>query len=308
LQQLKANGKPFFLSVGYYKPHLPFNAPKKYWDLYDKNKIQLTDNQYMPKGSPVFAVHGDQELRSYDDFKDLPKPTDGMLSETRQRELLHGYYACVSYIDAQIGRLVDALEALGLAENTVIVLWGDHGWKLGEHNSWAKQSNYEIDTRVPLIVSGKGIKAKGQKSASLVEFVDIFPTLCDLAGLEIPTNLAGKSLVSVMKKPATIVKEYAVSQYPRSNGGTETDRSGYADSKVMGYSIRNQQYRFTLWMGNNYRSSQPFNKDYIIGTELYDYKNDPLEKVNVAKESKYTKVSKKMYQQIIDFFKSQQKQ
>ena len=111
-----------------------------------------------------------------------------------------------------------------------------------------------------------------------------------------------------MKKPTTIVKEYAVSQYPRSNGGTETDRSGYADSKVMGYSIRNQQYRFTLWMGNNYRSNLPFNKEYIIGTELYDYKNDPLEKINVAKENKYATISKTMYQQILDFFKSQQKQ
>ena len=134
------------MSVGFYKPHLPFNAPKKYWDLYDRSKIKLADNQFIPKGSPAYAVHGNQELRSYDDFNDLKLPTEGKLSEERQRELLHGYFTSISYVDTQIGRILDELERLELSKNTLIVLWGDHGWKLGEHNSWAKQSNYEIDT------------------------------------------------------------------------------------------------------------------------------------------------------------------
>ena len=161
LKDLKADNKPFFLSVGYYRPHLPFNAPKKYWDMYDRDSIPLAENQYIPEGSPAYAVHGDRELRRYTGSEDLPLPSEKPWDEARQKEMKHGYYASVSYIDAQVGRLVDELERLGLAENTIIVLWGDHGWKLGNHNSWGKMSNYEIDTRVPLIISGNNVKSKG---------------------------------------------------------------------------------------------------------------------------------------------------
>ena len=295
LQQLKANGKPFFLSVGYYKPHLPFNAPKKYWDLYDKNKIQLSDNQYIPKGSPAFAVHGDQELRSYDDFKDLPKPTDGTLSETRQRELLHGYYACVSYIDAQIGRLVDALEALGLAENTVIVLWGDHGWKLGEHNSWAKQSNYEIDTRVPLIVSGKGIKAKGQKSASLVEFIDVFPSLCELSSLPIPKNLAGKSFYPMLQNSKNRTKDAAFSQFLL---GRFPKKQISVDEK-MGYAIRTDKYRYVEW----YNWENDKRGEYLTN-ELFDHTKDPKENENIAENSSNQLIIKDLKKKLLETFKN----
>jgi arylsulfatase A-like enzyme len=311
LIDLSKKSEPFFFAVGFAKPHLPFVSPKKYWDLYNREEMPLAPFQEKTANAVEAAYHNAGEIRGYTDIPPLTSFTDQKsygitLPVDKQKELIHGYYAAVSYTDANVGILLNTLDSLGLTSNTIIVLWGDHGWHLGDHNLWCKHTNFEQATRTPLIISSP--KVKSSKTNSTTEFVDIFPTLCDLAGLEIPNNLAGKSLVSVMKKPTSVVKEYAVSQYPRSNGGTETDRSGYADSKVMGYSIRNQQYRFTLWMGNNYRSSQPFNKDYIIGTELYDYKNDPLEKVNVAKETKYTKVSKKMYQQIIDFFKSQQKQ
>ena len=311
LIDLSKKNEPFFFAVGFAKPHLPFVAPKKYWDLYNREDMPLAPFQEKTANAVEAAYHNAGEIRGYTDIPSLTSFTDQKsygitLPVDKQKELIHGYYAAVSYTDANVGILLNTLDSLGLTSNTIIVLWGDHGWHLGDHNLWCKHTNFEQATRTPLIISSP--KVKSSKTNSTTEFVDIFPTLCDLAGLEIPTNLAGKSLVSVMKKPTSVIKEYAVSQYPRSNGGTETDRSGYADAKVMGYSIRNQQYRFTLWMGNNYRSSQPFNKDYIIGTELYDYKNDPLEKVNVAKESKYTEVSKKMYQQIIDFFKSQQKQ
>jgi iduronate 2-sulfatase len=296
LKQLKATGKPFFLSVGYYKPHLPFNAPKKYWDLYDRSKIPLSDNQYIPKGSPAYAVHGDQELRSYDDFKDLPKPTDGSLSEERQRELMHGYYACVSYIDAQIGRLLDALETLDLADNTIIVLWGDHGWKLGEHNSWAKQSNYEIDTHVPLIVSGKGIKAKGQKSTSLVEFVDIFPSLCELTTLPIPENLAGKSFYSTLQNPKNTTKNAAFSQFllgrfPRKPISTDTDEK-------MGYAIRTDKYRYVEWYvwENDKRGA-------YLTNELFDQTKDPKENINIAQNIDNQLIIKVLKKQLLETFK-----
>ena len=311
LIDLSKKNEPFFFAVGFAKPHLPFVAPKKYWDLYKRDEMPLAPFQEKSANAVEAAYHNAGEIRGYTDIPPLTSFTDQKnygitLPVDKQKELIHGYYAAVSYTDANVGILLNTLDSLGLTSNTIIVLWGDHGWHLGDHNLWCKHTNFEQATHTPLIISSP--KIKSSKTSSTTEFVDIFPTLCDLAGLEIPTNLAGKSLVSVMKKPTTIVKEYAVSQYPRSNGGTETDRSGYADSKVMGYSIRNQQYRFTLWMGNNYRSNLPFNKEYIIGTELYDYKNDPLEKINVAKENKYATISKTMYQQILDFFKSQQKQ
>lgn len=293
LQELKTAGKPFFLSVGYYKPHLPFNAPKKYWDLYDRSKIQLADNQYLPKGSPAYAVHGDQELRSYDDFKDLPLPTAGSLSEERQRELLHGYYACTSYIDAQIGRLLDALQTLGLAENTVIVLWGDHGWKLGEHNSWAKQSNYEIDTHVPLIVSGKGIKAKGQQSTSLVEFVDIFPSLCELSGLQIPKNLAGKSFYPILQNPKKTIKNAAFSQFLLGR----FPRKAVSSDEKMGYAIRTDKYRYVEWYvwENDKRGA-------YLANELFDHTHDPKENVNIAQNMGNQSIIKGLKKQLFETF------
>ncbi|MEP7269599.1 MAG: sulfatase [Saprospiraceae bacterium] len=269
---LKVEDKPFFLSVGYYKPHLPFNAPKKYWDLYDRSKLELADNEFIPKNSPSFAVHGDQELRSYDDYRDLPLPTDRPLDEERQRELVHGYYACVSYIDAQIGHLLDALENLGMADNTIIVLWGDHGWKLGEHNSWAKQSNYEIDTRVPLIIGGRGVRSKNTKSASLVEFIDLFPSLCELAHLKIPVYLPGKSLVPILNNPMRKTKMAAYSQFllgrfPKNSKTPER----------MGYTVRTDRYRYVEWY-----QWQNDEKGNLIAKELFDHKNDPKENENTA--------------------------
>ncbi len=180
LAELKERAEPFFFAVGYYRPHLPFNAPKKYWDLYDRNEIPLADNGYLPKDAPSMASNSMRELRGYSDFKGGPRPDQGALTEAEQRLLRHGYYASVSYIDAQVGRLLDALDSLGLAENTIIVLWGDHGWKLGEHSSWCKMTNYDIDTRVPLIVSAPGAKENGNQCHRLVEFVDVYPTLCEL--------------------------------------------------------------------------------------------------------------------------------
>ncbi|MBK8518034.1 MAG: sulfatase [Saprospiraceae bacterium] len=284
LQLLKQGNQPFFLSVGYYKPHLPFNAPKKYWDMYDRNKIRLASNQFIPEGSPVYAVHGDQELRSYDDFRDLPLPDKGNLEEERQRILIHGYYACVSYIDAQIGRLLDELTKLGLEKNTIIVLWGDHGWKLGEHNSWAKQSNYEIDTRVPLIFACKGVDAKGARTNSLAELVDIFPTLCDMADLPLPSNLQGASLRPILRNPKNKVKEAAYSQFLLGRFPPRPDVP-----ERMGYAVRTERYRYVEWYAWNDNMKGDF-----LDSELFDHSADPQENKNVQNEERNREIVGKL--------------
>ena len=278
LKDLAAQKNPFFLSVGYYRPHLPFNAPKKYWDLYNRDSIPLAVNQFVPEGSPEFAVHGDQELRGYDDCRDLPFPKEKPLNEDRQRELKHGYYASVSYVDAQIGRLLDELERLGIAENTIVVLWGDHGWKLGEHNSWCKQTNYEIDTHVPMIVSGAGVKAKGEKSNALTEFVDIYPTLCEMAGFPIPNQLQGTSMVPLLKKPDLKWKTAAFSQFLLGRFGPLETRL----VERMGYSIRTDRFRYVEWYNWDKAGKK---KSEFLSAELYDHVLDPNENRNIAGEA-----------------------
>ncbi|SIR08853.1 sulfatase [Chryseobacterium sp. RU33C] len=279
LKELKGKDKPFFFSVGYYRPHLPFNAPKKYWDLYNRNDIPLAKNQFMPENAPEFAVHGDTELRAYTDRSDLPLPSEKPYDIEKQRELLHGYYASVSYTDAQIGRLLKALDELELSENTIIVLWGDHGWKLGEHNSWCKQSNYEIDTRVPLIISGAGVKAKGKTSDALTEFVDIYPTLCDMAGIKIPDYLQGTSMKPLLTDPARTWKTAAYSQFLLGRFGVKA--RGVQNVERMGYAIRTDRYRYVEWFEWNKETGKP---GAYLARELYDHKNDPDENVNIAEE------------------------
>ena len=309
LEKLKSETKPFFFAVGFSKPHLPFVSPKKYWDLYKREDMPVAPFQEKSKNAVDVAYHNAGELRGYSDIPPLTSFTDqksfGLtLPLDKQKELIHGYYAAISYTDAQVGKLLKALDSLGLTKNTIIVLWGDHGWHLGDHNLWCKHTNFEQATHAPLIISAPGIKPS--KSNSQSEHIDIFPTLCDLATLQIPEQLDGKSLVPVMKNPTTSVKEFSVSQYPRSANGVETDRQGYADSKLMGYSIRNNQYRYTVWMKDNFRSNQPFNPALIVGIEMYDYKKDPLETINVAKEKSYDVVSKELYGKMVAYFKSQE--
>lgn len=291
LQDLANDKKPFFLSVGYYRPHLPFNAPKKYWDLYDPSKIELADNSYMPKGSPQYAVHGDAELRNYVDFRDLPWPEDQVLNEQDQRHIKHGYYASVSYIDAQIGRLMDELERLGIAENTIIVLWGDHGWKLGEHNSWGKMSNFEIDTRVPMIFSGLGASAKGQKSNALTEFVDIYPTLLEMTGFEVPGYLHGRSLSTLLEDPSRIVKDAAYSQFLLGRFGPPRTR----EKERMGYSVRTENFRYTEWYAWDKVNKMP---GEFLDSELYDHRTNHGENINVAHDNSYKNIKDKLAQYI----------
>ena len=307
---LSKKTEPFFFAFGIAKPHLPFVSPKKYWDLYDREKMPIAPFQEKSKNAVDIAYHNAGEIRAYTDIAPLTSFTDvkdyGLsLPIDKQKELIHGYYAAISYADAQVGILLKTLDSLGLAKNTIIVLWGDHGWHLGDHNLWCKHTNFEQATHTPLIISSP--KISSNKTFSQTEFVDIFPTLCDLASLEIPTYLDGVSLVPLMKNPKLSVKEFSVSQYPRSGKDAETNRLGYADAKFMGYSIRNARFRYTIWMKNNFRSSQPFDKAMIAGEELYDYKIDPLEKENVVNEKKYEAESLALKNKMIAFFKTQEK-
>ena len=266
LHDLKTKGQPFFLAVGFLKPHLPFVAPKKYWDLYDPEKIPLPATDRLPDGAPAFAGHTNGELHSYANV-----PPGNPIAADFAKTLRHGYYACISYTDAQVGRLLDALEQEGLAESTIVVLWGDHGWQLGDHGLWHKHTNFELATRAPLLVSLPKQKSAGQKCDAPVEFVDVYPTLADVCGLPVPTGLDGTSLKPWIENPAAPKAKVAISQYPR--GGVAVEgASGRAN--LMGYSIRDERWRLTLWRD---RSSQA-----IAATELYDEQTDPAETLNLA--------------------------
>lgn len=259
VETLKTIGKktePFFLAVGFAKPHLPFVSPKKYWDMYDPAKIALAPNPYHAEDSPDYALTNSNELRNYTGI-----PTKGKIGDDIARRLKHGYYAAVSYTDAQIGKVLDELEHQGLAKNTIIVLWGDHGWKLGEHGEWAKHSNVENDTNAPLLLAAPGMKAKGRHSRALVEFVDIFPTLAELAGLSLPGQLEGVSFRPLLDHPDLKWKPAAFSQYPR--------------GKRMGYSMRTDRYRLTIWLQRDDHNQVDF-------VELYDHQTDPQENTNIA--------------------------
>ncbi len=277
LGELKKGSKPFFLAVGYQKPHLPFIAPKKYWDLYDREKIDLAAFRGLSEGTPRIAYHSFGELRAFSDI-DRNLGVGNELPEDKQRELIHGYMACVSYIDAQIGKLLDAVEAMDLNKNTAIVLWGDHGFHLGDHSLWCKHSNFEQATRIPLIFAGPGI-AQNVKSNHPVELIDVFPTLFDLCDVPMSSQLQGKSLVPLLdtKKKTSIEQDFALSQYHRKK-------------TVMGYSLRTERYRYTEWHDNNYRSNQPYLDTNIVGVELYDYESDPNETKNLAEHTVYQNV------------------
>ncbi len=256
--------RPFFLAVGFIKPHLPFVSPLKYWRLYRREDFRLPSNPFPPKNAPRYALTNWGELRQYEGI-----PKSGPLSDEMTLTLRHAYYAAVSYMDAQVGKVLDELERLGLKDNTIVVLWGDHGWKLGEHGAWCKHTNFELDTNAPLILHVPGAPANGQKCDALVEFVDIYPTLCEAAGLPLPDHLEGTSLLPLTQNPNRPWKTAAFSQYPR--------------GKVMGYTMRTERYRFTLWVDRE-------NHDDVKAVELYDHQTDPDENVNVANNPEYRSV------------------
>jgi iduronate 2-sulfatase len=307
LAELSKGGKPFFFAVGFSKPHLPFVAPKKYWDLYKREEMPLAPFREKAKNGPDIGYHTAAELNAYSDIPPIASFSDqkvGMdLPVEKQKELIHGYYSATSYTDAQVGILLNALDSLGLSDNTIIVLWGDHGWHLGDHNLWCKHTNFEQATHAPLLISAPGIKPSTTNSPS--EFIDIFPTLCELSGLNIPVTLDGKSLVPLMKDPKKSVRDFAVSQYPRPANQIENARLGWSKGEYMGYSLRTGRYRYTIWMKDSFRSSKPFSKELVVATELYDYQKDPNETVNVADDMKYASVAKDLNEKMISFFEMQ---
>jgi arylsulfatase A-like enzyme len=256
LNALKAQGKPFFLAVGI-GVHLPFIQPKLYWDLYNPAQFKLEETKNLPMFAPYYAGNNASELRSYSGI-----PKTGEIPNELVRHLLHAYYARISYADAQIGRVLNKLDQLGLREQTIVILWSDHGFHIGDHGLWAKHTNYEQATRSMMIVSTPGMKAVGHKCNALTELVDIYPSLCELAGIPKTNGLEGTSFAPLLNNPKQPWKKGAFSQYHRKVMG------------IMGRSLRTTRYRLTEW--TNEQNSN------ISAIELYDYQNDPKETINIA--------------------------
>ncbi len=250
LEDLAGQNRPFFLAVGFFKPHLPFCAPNKYWDLYDQADFGLSSEAVRTLNAPDVAYPDHLELGGY---KDVPK--DERVSTEQACHLRHGYYACVSYVDAQVGKLLDALERLGLEENTIVVLWGDHGYSLGEAGHWCKDTNFEMDTRTPLMFRFPGMPRPGVATEAMMEYVDIYPTVVELAGLPAAPDLDGTSLVPVLKDPRHEGRPFVLSQFSRPFKPTMPE--------VMGYSIRTPTHRYTRWVQWPSREA--------LHEELYDY-------------------------------------
>lgn len=267
IKRLKASAadpsKPFFIAAGFARPHLPFSAPKKYWDLYDPAKLPMPAFENPPAGAPDEALKRGGEISQY-----APVPTEPVdrFSDELKRKLIHGYYASTSYADAQIGRVLKALDETGLAENTIVVLWGDHGFLLGELGMWTKHVNYELANRIPLIIAGPGVAKPGSSTRQIAETVDIYPTLAELAGLPRPTGpqpIDGVSLVPVLKDPGARVDDHAYHCFQK---------------KRLGRAIRTETHRLVVWQG-------PDEPDSAATIELYDYTDGPVEKKNIAVEN-----------------------
>lgn len=290
LERLAKGDKPFFLSVGFHRPHLPFTAPKKYWDLYNRDEIEVSNIQTKAKNPVDYAYHTSGHLRSYSDeegnFIYDTLRNGGILTEDQQLNLIHGYKAAVTYIDAQIGKILNTLEDLELQDNTIIVLWGDHGFHLGDHNMWGKHSNFEQATRAPLIFSIPNQDA--YKTNMPTEFVDIYPTLCELAGLELPTHLSGESLVELINGNEVRGDQYAISQYMRGD--------------KMGYTIRDRRYRYVEWIEEGPHKNANADMTRIADRQFFDYEKDPLETVNHADSEEYHDVQEKLALQLHAFY------
>lgn len=253
--------KPLFLAVGFWKPHSPFNAPKKYWDLYDRAKLPPYDPN-RPAGAPDIAFHDGRELRG-------APPNQITFTPEQAAEIRHGYLANVSYMDAQLGKVLAALDQSSLRDNTVVVFVADHGYHLGEHDLWAKTSNFELDARVPLMIAVPGLRTAGRRTSALAELVDLFPTLVDLCGLPQPEGLEGVSLQPVLNHPDATVKPAAFTQHPRP---AYYDRTPSGLPEAMGYSVRTPEVRYTEW--------RAWNTGAIVARELYDAVHDPRETRN----------------------------
>lgn len=300
---VKEGGDPFFLALGFHKPHLNWVAPKKYWDLYSESEIEITSQSKAPEKGATMGLPPSFELRVRSGI-----PKKGAFSPELERKLKQAYLACVSYVDAQVGRMLDALEETGIKDNTIIILWSDHGWHLGDMGYWGKATNYEVSTRVPLIISTPDMptKNKGTHTDALVELVDIYPTLSDLADIEFPEFVEGTSFAPLIEDPNIPWKKAAFSVFPtpalREWGAypirpvmrdtyfgpllneveveiikqqkDNWDRDLF-ENHLMGYAMRTQRYRLIVWKDMD-------SDDPPIYYELYDHQNDPTESRNIA--------------------------
>lgn len=307
---VQADDRPFFLALGFHKPHLNWVAPKKYWDLYDPQQIPMATEVNAPEGGAAMGLHASFELRTRAGI-----PKFGPLGPELSRTLKHAYLACVSYIDAQIGRVLQTLEQAGVRDNTIIIVWGDHGWHLGEMGVWGKATNYEIATRVPLMIWTPDMPAdnRGRSTDALVELVDMYPTLCELAGVPIPEHVEGRSFMPLLDDPGRPWKKAVFSQFPNpalrewaanplSQGMRETwfgplitqvearikaqqkdkwDRDLF-ENRLMGYAMRTDRYRLVVWKNISQPEGEP------IFVELYDHLEDPAETVNIAERQPKT--------------------
>ena len=256
LRKLKQADQPFFLAAGFFKPHLPFNAPEKYWALYD-GRVSLPENNCPPENAPKESLHNFGELRAY-----AGVPPEGPVTDEFALELIHGYYASVSFTDAQIGKILDELERLELDQNTLVILWGDHGWNLREHGLWCKHCNYETSLHTPLILRVPGVE-QVQASSEIVEYVDIYPTLCELAGLEAPEHLQGKSFKELLFDPEALSDGVAVCQW---YAGVTTIRDNWF---------------YTEWINDN---------DSSYARMLYDHYTDPGENYNISEDPAHMEI------------------
>ena len=263
LKALKSKNKPFFMAIGYVSPHLPFIQPKKYWDMYDHDAIKLADNSFQPKNSPDIAIeaqHNSAEMRK--NYLDIPE--NGQLDDSLARNLIHGYYASVTYMDALIGELIKALDDLGLRENTTIVFWSDHGYFLGEHGFWCKHSTFEEAVKIPFIISSPN-HIKNKTTTSFTELVDVYPTLCDIANIKAPSYLQGESLIPVLENPSTILKTEVYTRYKQ------------------GEAVIDKDFSYTeFYEGEKY-----------LGNMLYDNLNDYKQNTDISKLSSNKLVVKK---------------
>jgi iduronate 2-sulfatase len=262
LKKLKASGEPFFLATGFHKPHLPFNAPKKYWDLYDRKDIKLPENNHAAEGAPKQAYSGFYEMRAYDGI-----PKTGPVDDEMAVSLIHGYYASVSYVDAQIGKVLDLLKELELDQNTIVLLFGDHGWSLDNHGDWCKHSNYDVALRAPLIVKVPGMPSAGQRTDSLVEFVDLYPTLADLCGLTAPEHLEGKSMRPLLRNPSSGFRDFIIAKWHH------------------GMTLKTDHYAYTEWSKDG---------ESVDAQMLFDHRNDPDEFKSVISNPEKKQMVKKL--------------
>jgi iduronate 2-sulfatase len=272
LREAKARARPFFIAVGFTKPHLPFVAPKRYWDLYDRAKISSVPHPAPPTGAPPFALGDSGELLGYDAV-----PARTAMDDNYRRWLRHGYLAATSFMDAQAGLVLDELDRLGLRDDTIVIFWGDNGYKLGDYGAWTKTTNVELDTRIPLIVRAPGLAPGGTRAGGMVEVVDLYPTLAELLGLQAPAQVEGSSFLPLLRAPRPTWKSAVFTQSPQQADGRA----------LMGYNIVTATHRLTRWVEREDPTRE-------VAVELYDLRRDPTETENVATDPSYADVKRQL--------------